>query len=122
MARKSVMAVVLLGIIAWLQPPLVPRPPACAAGRFVADGQPAVFELRDGTIALAGHCPPTAATFAPTQRSGTSLRATWTSCDGAPRLRLRARLDADCAGIHGVLSDTAGVRSFNARRTDVPNA
>jgi hypothetical protein len=122
MARYSIIGLAVLGVVAWLQPPLSPRPPACAVGRFVADGQTTpLIEIHDGTVALPGRCPPTAATFAAPQRSGTSVRATWTSCDGA-RLHLRGRLDADCAGLHGTLSDAAGVRSFTARRTENPGA
>lgn len=121
MARKSVLGLLVLAVVAWLQPPLGTRPPACAAGRFVADGAP-VIEINEGTIALPGRCPPTAARFAPPQRSGIGVRATWTSCDGPARLHLRGRLDADCAGLHGVLSDAGGVRSFTARRASVPDA
>jgi hypothetical protein len=126
MARKSAIAVVVLGLLAWMQPPLVPRPPACATGRFVADGTSApVIELRDGTISLPGRCPPIQATFAAPQRRGTGVRATWRSCEGPGRLHLRGRLDADCAAFHGVLSDAGGVRPFNARRAAAvvpPNA
>lgn len=122
MARKSVFAFIVLGVVAWLQPPLVPRAPACARGRFVAAGSPAsVIELQDGTIALPGRCPPTTATFAAPHRNGTGFRATWQSCDGPGRLHLRGRLDADCEGLHGVISDATGVRPFNARRAS-PNA
>ena len=122
MARKSVLAFIALGLLAWVQPPLAPRPPSCAVGRFVADGSPAsVIELQDGTIALPGRCPPTAATFAVPQRNGTGLRATWRSCAGPGRLHLRGRLDADCAGLHGVISDGHGVRPFTARRASAPS-
>jgi hypothetical protein len=122
MARYSIIGLAVLGVVAWFQPPLSPRPPGCAVGRFVADGQIApMIELHDGTIALPGRCPPTAATFAVPQRSGTMVRATWTSCDGS-RLHLRGRLDADCTGLHGTLSDADGAKPFTARRTAPPDA
>ncbi|HEV7731793.1 MAG TPA: hypothetical protein VGR62_06510 [Candidatus Binatia bacterium] len=123
MTRKSFLALFVLGAVAWMQPPLTAGPPRCATGRFVADGAEfPVFELDDGTIALAGRCPPTHATFAPAQRSGVPMRASWNACAGTTRLHLRGRMDTDCSAIHGVLLEGGLTRPFSAHRTPIDAA
>ncbi len=123
MARKSFLALIVLGVVAWMQPPLTAGPPRCATGRFVADGAAfPVLDLRDGTIALAGRCPPTHATYAPAQRSGVPMRASWTACAGTGRLHLRGRMDADCSAIRGVLLEDGVTRPFSAHRAQVDAA
>ena len=91
----------------------------CALGRFAVDGGPGgpvgLIELRDGILLLATGCAPAAMTVVHEGRDGIRLRTAWAAC-GSDSRRVRARIDAACDVMSGVVRASTGASHFHARR------
>jgi cysteine-rich repeat protein len=121
---RTLRALAALYVAAALSPLLTARfDRPCALGRFVVDdgpdgpigGPPGLIELRGGILLLATGCAPAAMTVVQGSRDGTRLRTAWAPC-GTDSRRVRARIDAACDVMSGVVHASTGARHFHARR------
>ncbi len=83
---------------------------ACPDGRWLVDGPPLLPSsttaqdavLVDGAqVAIASGCPPVTGRIRRTGDGSFVVKARWAACDGAQRVRLRARVEPTCRAMAG---------------------
>jgi hypothetical protein len=79
--------------------------------------------IRDGTVAIASGCPPTKYHIYKRPSGRAVIKARWPRCGDSLRVRLRARLDAECEHMKGVVRVTRPSfrRRFTATRRLPPS-
>jgi len=102
-----------------------PRPSICSSGRFVVQGGPLLDEVADarfltvgdGTASIGTACTNGTARIARPKRTST-LAARWKPCANIAVVRVKARFDAACDTLTGVVrAKKHKRRSFTATRT-----
>src|SRR5262249_30022492 len=93
------------------------------AGRFIAHGGVTLLgnpgiALGDATVTIGQTCDPAPTRVVRAGRKGWHVTARWTACDTERRIRLRARLSADCTLFAGVVRGKGlGQTHFSASRS-----
>src|SRR5512147_1328995 len=104
----------LLGILLGGGAAAAAKAPACPGGRYVVDGARLLEgEVLPGSddvffsptqVAIASGCR-TAAVKLRGSKRGTTLKATWSECEGATgKVKLKAKLDPSCQSLTGTMT------------------
>ena len=108
-----------------------PKPPRCAGGYFVVDGDslvpgaaaPDALVVGLGGASTLSGCPARKAqTFRAKGKRGDELIVKWSDCGGGRKARLQARIAADCATVTGTFKAKGAKRRTFSGSDGIPDA